>query len=342
MLASDLVDVLRSVAETDPTTCDSAGLETVSTQVHRLRCWLDSIDAAVVARRRELAAAGGRRSSREADVVSERATVCEAMPEVRSALAAGTVSAGHADAIARACNRLDVQERAELATMAPELVTQAASTSVDAFARHVRDLARRISHDEGLRHHEKLRSQRAVRRWMDREGMCHTQISLDPEADATVVGRVRRRRRRREGQARRSTVRSISSRPTRSWPSSPRRAVAGITASGRAARAHRPRDAPHRPPRVQRLRDVRRPAPPTGNGEAAGVRGGDHPRSCWTARAESSTSAEPNGWRQPTNDEHSEPCTRPAPHPTAPSASATATSTTSPNGSKEATRTSPT
>ena len=56
--------------------------------------------------------------------------------------------------------------------------------SVDPFARKVRDLARRISRDEGLRHHEKLRSQRAVRRWTDRQGMCHTQISLDPENDA--------------------------------------------------------------------------------------------------------------------------------------------------------------
>ncbi len=117
-------------------------------------------------------------------MVSERATVCEAMPEVHSALAAGTLSAGHADAIARAANRLDDDERVELAAMASELVEQAASTSVDAFARKVRDLARRISRDEGLRHHEKLKSQRTVRRWMDREGMCHTQISLDPESDA--------------------------------------------------------------------------------------------------------------------------------------------------------------
>jgi hypothetical protein len=117
-------------------------------------------------------------------VVSERATVCAAMPEVHEALAAGTVSAGHADAIARAANRLDDQEREDLAAMAPTLVAEAASTSVDTFARTVRDLARRISRDEGLRHHEKLRSQRAVRRWRDCEGMCHTQISLDPEADA--------------------------------------------------------------------------------------------------------------------------------------------------------------
>ncbi len=119
-------------------------------------------------------------------MIAERAAVCAAMPEVHAALAAGELSAGHADAIARAANRLDADERVELAAQAPSLVVQAAGTSVDAFARHVRDLARRISRDEGLRHHEKLRSQRTVRRWMDREGMCHTQISLDPEADARL------------------------------------------------------------------------------------------------------------------------------------------------------------
>jgi hypothetical protein len=186
MLASDVVDVMREVASTDPTTCGDAGLATLAADVHRLRCWLDSVDAAVVARRRELATAGGRRSFREADVVSERAAACEAMPEVHSALAAGSLSAGHADAIARACNRLATDERDELAAMAPELVAQAATTSVDTFARKVGDLARRLSRDEGLRHHEQLQSQRAVRRWRDGDGMCHTHISLDPEADARL------------------------------------------------------------------------------------------------------------------------------------------------------------
>jgi hypothetical protein len=143
------VDVVRGVAATGPTTCDAAGLSTLAADVHRLRCWLDSVDAAVVARRRELVTAGGRRSSREADVVSERAVVCVAMPDVHAALAAGTLSAGRADAIARAANRLDDQERIELAVMAPELVTQAASMSVDAWGRRVRDLVRRISRDEG-------------------------------------------------------------------------------------------------------------------------------------------------------------------------------------------------
>jgi hypothetical protein len=186
MLVSDVVEVMRAVAATDPATCDATELRFLATGAHRVRCWLDSVDAAVVARSAELALVGGRRSSREADVIAERSTVCAAMPELHEALAAGTLSAGHADAIARASNRLDDHERVELAAQAPALVAAAATTSVDAFARRVRDLARRISRDGGLRHHEKLRSQRTVKRWMDREGMCHTQISLDPETDARL------------------------------------------------------------------------------------------------------------------------------------------------------------
>jgi Domain of unknown function (DUF222) len=73
-----------------------------------------------------------------------------------------------------------------LAALAPRVVADAATTSVETFTRHMRELARRISRDGGLRHHEKLRSQRSVRRWRDSEGMCHTQISLDPEADARL------------------------------------------------------------------------------------------------------------------------------------------------------------
>ncbi len=186
MLASDLVEVVRSVAATDAASCDAGELNALSAGVHRLRCWLDSVDAALVARAGELALAGGRRSCREADVVLDRAVVCAAMPEVHAALAAGTLSAGHADAIARAATRLDDEERSELVARAPELVEQAASMSVDVFGRRVRDLARRISRDDGLRHHERLRSQRTVRRWMDRQGMCHTQLSVDPETDARL------------------------------------------------------------------------------------------------------------------------------------------------------------
>jgi hypothetical protein len=188
--------VLREVAGTDPATCDSVGLAVLTSAIHRVQCWLDAVNAAVAARADELARAGaggpacmvltdgGRRSSREAAMVTERATVCAAMPEVHAALASGTLSAGHADAIARAGNRLDEAGRVELAAMGPELVELASRSTVERFDRKVRDLARRLSRDDGLRHHERLKSHRSVSRWTDHEGMCITRISLDPEADA--------------------------------------------------------------------------------------------------------------------------------------------------------------
>ena len=173
-----------------------------------------------------LATAGGRRSTREADVISERATVCAAMPDVHTALAAGTRSAGHADAIARAANRLDDQERTELAARAPELVEQAASMSVDAFAGKVRDVARRLSRDEGLRHHEQLRSQRAVRRWTDRQGMCHTQFSSTPR---TTPGTPPRSTPPPlpSGPSPMTVAASTNSRPTPSWRWRPPRSGVG-------------------------------------------------------------------------------------------------------------------
>ena len=85
--------VLREVAGTDPATCDSAGLAVLVSAIHRLECWLDALNAAVAVRADELARAGaggpacmvltdgGRRTSRQAGVVAERAGVCAAMPK---------------------------------------------------------------------------------------------------------------------------------------------------------------------------------------------------------------------------------------------------------------------
>jgi hypothetical protein len=188
--------VVREVVGTDQAACDSAALTALASAVHRLQCWLHAVNAAGAVRADELAAAGagapacvvltdgGRRSSREAQLVADRATVCAAIPVVHAALAAATLSAGHADAIARAGNRVDDRGRDELAAMGPELVELALRSTVETFDRKVRDLSRRLSRDDGLRHHDWLKAQRSVSRWTDRDGMCHTRISLDPEADA--------------------------------------------------------------------------------------------------------------------------------------------------------------
>ena len=59
MLAGDVVDVVREVATTDPSTCDAPGLTALMAAAQGVRCWLDSVDAAVAVRADELARAGG-------------------------------------------------------------------------------------------------------------------------------------------------------------------------------------------------------------------------------------------------------------------------------------------
>ena len=207
-------------------------------------------------------------------------------------------------------------------------------TSVDTLARKVRELARRISRDEGLRHHEKLRSQRTVRRWMDREGMCHTQISLDPEADARLSAVFD------------AAVAAEKAKPDNGRTFDQMRAdafMAIVTAT--------PTVGGRRPAELLVLIDLEtlrngvhesgvcetydgQPLPPATVRRLACeadiipiVLDGDG-RVVDVGRAKRLASAnQRRAFRRRT---------RPAPHPTAPSASATATSTTSPNGSKEA------
>ena len=336
MLASDVVDVVRSVAATDAATCDVAGLTTLAADVHRLRCWLDSVDAAVVARRRELATVGGRRSSREADVVVDRAVVCEAMPEVHAALASGALSAGHADAIARAANRLDDHERTSL----PRGTDVGGRGGID-VGRDVQSQGPRPGPPDLPRRRPPAPREAAVatavRRWRVGEGMCHTQISLDPEADARLSAVFD------------AAVAAETAKPDDGRTFDQLKADAFMTMVTAA-----PAPGAWRPAELLVLIDLET------------LRTGLHETSvCETfdgqplppdvvrrlaceaniipivlaAPAVWSTSAEPNGSPPRINDEPSARCTRPARRRTAPCASATATSTTSRNGRKAARRT---
>ena len=78
--------------------------------------------------------------------------------------------------------------RSQLVGQAPELVERASVSSVDWFERHVRDLARRLSADDGLRQRERVHRQRFLHRWSDRQtGLCHTHLAVDPETDARIT-----------------------------------------------------------------------------------------------------------------------------------------------------------
>jgi hypothetical protein len=169
-----------------------------------VRSWLDAFDATIARCADHLAAAGscesaaallglgGRRSSRDAEAASRRGKVCELLPGLHEALAAGTVSAGHADALARVAGTLDDRGRDQLRDLSATLVASAAVSSVEAFSRDVTKLAQVLARDDGTSRHEQRRRQRSVRRWVDRQtGMCHTDLVLDPEADARVDAALR-------------------------------------------------------------------------------------------------------------------------------------------------------
>ncbi|MGH9135446.1 MAG: DUF222 domain-containing protein [Acidimicrobiales bacterium] len=183
----------------EPEHCDRDELAVIVRRSLRVRGWLDSIDANVAARTARLAAegraeapadllsGGGRRGQREADAAARRGTLCEQMPAVGDALADGTVSAGHVDALANAARGLDDTGKQRLADCEEALVNAAASMTPEEFDRECKDLARSLSGDDGLSRQERLRRQRNVRRWVDRHtGMHKTLLTLDPLADSEV------------------------------------------------------------------------------------------------------------------------------------------------------------
>ena len=133
--------------------------------------------------------------------------MCSVLPQFEDALAAGTVSAGHVDAIAGAIRNLDEPTKAEFVALGAELLEDAERSGVDLFDRTCRDLARHLnSVAAGKSDAEELDNQRPmskVKRWTDREsGMRHTLISLDPVRDAKLwagIDRARRQLRRQPG-----------------------------------------------------------------------------------------------------------------------------------------------
>jgi Domain of unknown function (DUF222) len=105
------------------------------------------------------------------------------MPALHDALAAGAVSAGHVDQVARADAQLDDAARRALNEQEAALSPQRRRCRWRCSC----GSARILSIDDGVSRLERLEQQRRVRRWVDRQtGMCHTHLELDPESDAKV------------------------------------------------------------------------------------------------------------------------------------------------------------
>ena len=204
MSSTTVVETVERLAATDVASVDRAGLESTVSDIGTVRSWLDAIEVGCSRRSRELAAEGrsgapestltdrGRRSGRDAAAAADREAVCSEMSGFEDALAAGEVSAGHVDAVARATKRLDEDVAAEFAEHEDELIAAAATERVEAFERRARDLATRLAAKRARSDADELDRQRArssVKRWTDKStGMKHTHLELDPLRDSALWG----------------------------------------------------------------------------------------------------------------------------------------------------------
>ena len=203
MPQSNADTAFEAVSLAQPATMNRDELAEHLAHLRVVRSWVDAAEIAANRRGRELAAAGssgsaeaahiraGQRSEREARAVTNRADLCDQMPGFETALAAGDVSSGHVDAIARASGRLDDAGRELLGASAEAYLDQATRSTVDAFDRAMRDEAKAINAaTAGHTAADELATQRRrsnVKRWVDTTtGMHHTNLELDPLRDAAM------------------------------------------------------------------------------------------------------------------------------------------------------------
>src|SRR5215216_876209 len=182
MCGSQIAALVDELARAELATCDRVALARLVAKAQKAHSWLDAFDARAAQRVAKLAQAdagdrqaavlggGGRRSGREAAAVERQAKALELLPQLGEALAAGEVSAGHVDAVARTVADLDDAGRERLREL-DAAVTDAAigASSVEAFEKETRELSRLLSPDDGLDRARRRRRQRSLRRWTDRQ-----------------------------------------------------------------------------------------------------------------------------------------------------------------------------
>ena len=119
-----IVGLVTTLTAADPTGCTRTEIAELASRSAQVRSWLDAFDATLAAASPDptVVSGGGRRSSREANTIAARGQVCAEMPELHDALTAGTVAAGHVDAVARVAGQVEPAVREQLVEQAAELV----------------------------------------------------------------------------------------------------------------------------------------------------------------------------------------------------------------------------
>ena len=201
--APSAVAALAELADTDVSGCDRGELDRVIGLGRRIRSFLDCVDVQVARRSDQLTdqghgdpavvvlADGGRRPAREARAAATRAGLCDQLPELETALADGTVTGAHIDAIAHLAAGLDQQAQQRFGEITEALIADATRQPISTFERACRTLRDQLSIDEGVERFERQRANTNLRRWINRTtGMYHLHGELDPQSGATLFGAI--------------------------------------------------------------------------------------------------------------------------------------------------------
>ena len=130
---------------------------------------------------------------REASRVVQRSAMLESLPEFGSALAAGSIVAGHVDVVADSVKKVSDEDRGRVLAQADGLLRSARRLSVDQFAKHMRSEVARLSADKGLGVFERQRRATYLKFWNDVDGMVHLRGAFDPERGSVLLSRLEQR-----------------------------------------------------------------------------------------------------------------------------------------------------
>ena len=130
---------------------------------------------------------------RDASRVVQRSAIATEMPGFGSALASGSIVAGHLDVMADSLKKVSDLGRGRVLAEADALLRSARRLTVDQFAKHVRSEVTRLSADRGLSVFERQRRSTYLRVWNEADGMIHLRGAFDPERGSVLVSRLEQR-----------------------------------------------------------------------------------------------------------------------------------------------------
>ncbi len=194
---------LKALDGAEIAAADSAACADLLGHAKRVRGWVDSIEAQVTSRMRELhAKAGGAPaadlhtrcggvSSAEGKRKERRSETIDEAPSFGEALATGSIGAEHVDALANATARLDDDTKAALLDLEDDLLSDATAMSPEKFGRSCRELARMLERDQGIDRNRRQRRETFLSRKLNMaSGMVEGRFAFHPELANQVFGAV--------------------------------------------------------------------------------------------------------------------------------------------------------